>query len=300
MAKKRDVVIAVIIIGSFVVVGMFFLLMMVGMLSTDGDFQFTGLGGSVAVVDMFGVMDEYSTRPVIRQLERWEDNGSIQAVVIHVESPGGGVSVSQELYDAVLRIRDNKPVVVAMGAVAASGGYYIACAADRVIANPGTLTGSIGTVMSFHTYEGLMDKLGISMETIKSGELKDVGTYAREMTKREELMLRSVIMDGYEQFVEVVAEGRDMDKEDVYPLADGSIFTGSQAYNLGLVDTLGSLRDAIELAADLAEMEGEPNVIRPRYRDEISIFDLLGGFLNRLEKKVQGPAAGPSLMYLYQ
>lgn len=292
--------IAVIIVGSFAVVGVFFLFMMIGLMSGGGDLQFSGLGGSVAVVEMFGVMDEYSGRSVIRQLERWEDNNSIKAIVIHVESPGGGVSISQELYETILGVRDSKPVVVSMGAVAASGGYYIACAADRVMANPGTLTGSIGTVMSFHTYEGLMDKLGIGMETIKSGELKDVGTYARPMTKREELMLRSVIMDGYEQFVEVVAEGRDMDKEDVYPLADGSIFTGSQAYNLGLVDTLGGLRDAIDLAADLAEMEGEPNVIRPRRRDDVSLFDLLGGVLGRLEKQVQGPQTGPSLMYLYQ
>ncbi|MCP4684312.1 MAG: signal peptide peptidase SppA [bacterium] len=300
MARKRDVVIAVVIIGSFAVVSIFFLILMVGMFSGDGDLQFVGLGGSVAVVEMFGVMDEYSGRPVIRQLDRWEDNRSIKAVVIHVESPGGGVSISQELHDAILRIREEKPVVVAMGAVAASGGYYIACAADRVIANPGTLTGSIGTVMSFHTYKDLMEKLGIGMETIKSGELKDVGTYAREMTKREELMLRSVIMDGYEQFVEVVAEGRDMEKEEVYPLADGSIFTGLQAYNLGLVDTLGGLRDAIELAADLAELEGEPNVVRPRRRDQTSIFDLLGGFMGRFERQVQGTEVGPSLMYLYQ
>jgi len=300
MARKRDVVIAVVIIGSFAVVSIFFLILMVGMFSSDGELQFTGLGGSVAVIEMFGVMDEYSGRPVIRQLNRWEDNNSVKAVVIHVESPGGGVSISQELYDAILRLRDEKPVVVAMGAVAASGGYYIACAADRIIANPGTLTGSIGTVMSFHTYKGLMEKLGIGMETIKSGELKDVGTYAREMTKREELMLRSVIMDGYEQFVEVVAEGRDMEKEEVYPLADGSIFTGLQAYNLGLVDTLGGLRDAIQLAADLAELEGEPNVIRPRRRDQVSIFDLLGGFLGRVERQVQGSGVGPSLMYLYQ
>ncbi len=300
MAKKRDVIIAVIIIGSFAVISVLFLIVMIGMFSGDGDLQFTGLGGSVAVVEMFGVMDENTGRPVIRQLDRWEDNNSIKAVVIHVESPGGGVSISQELHDAILRIRENKPVVVSMGAVAASGGYYIACAADRVIANPGTLTGSIGTVMSFHTYKDLMEKLGIGMETIKSGELKDVGTYSRSMTKREELMLRSVIMDGYEQFVEVVAEGRDMEKEEVYPLADGSIFTGAQAFNLGLIDTLGGLRDAIELAADLAEMEGEPNVVRPRRRDRVSVFDLLGGLLGRLDKQIPGAGAGPSLMYLYQ
>lgn len=300
MAKKRDIVIAVVIIGTFVVVGLFAMIMMVGMLSGGGNLDFTGLGGSVAVVEVFGILDEYSGRSVIRQLERWEDNNSIKAVVIHVESPGGGVSISQELHEAIMSIREHKPVVVSMGAVAASGGYYISCAADRVVANPGTLTGSIGTIMSFNTYEGLMDKLGVGLETIKSGELKDVGSYARPMTKREELMLRSVIMDGYEQFVETVAEGRDMDKEDVYPLADGSVFTGSQAYNLGLVDTLGGLNDAINLAASLANIEGEPDVLRPRRRDQVSIFDLLGGVLGQIDRKVQGADMGPGLMYLYR
>ena len=300
MAKKRDVVVAVIIVGSFLVAFLLFALVLVGVFTARGDVGFAGLGGAVGVVEMFGFMEQSSGRPVIDQLEKWENSSSMKAIVVHVNSPGGETAISQEIYDAILRAREEKPVVVAMASVAASGGYYIACGADRIVANPGTLTGSIGTVISFHTFGKLMDKLGIGTETIKSGEFKDVGSYSREMTQKEQLMLRSVIMDGYEQFVETVAEGRGMDKEEVYPLADGSVFTGLQAYNLGLVDTLGGLNEAIELAAELAGMDGEPRVVRPRKRDKYSLLGLLEGVLGDLAQGVDNPGVGPRLLYLYE
>lgn len=301
MARKRDVVIGVIIGVAFLLVLVFFTAMMVGMLSGDGEVGLAALGGgAVGVVDMFGVMDEESGRPVIRQLERWKDIDRVKAVVVHVNSPGGGVAIAQEIHAAIERVRETKPVVVSMAGVAASGGYYIACAADRVVANPGTLTGSIGTIMSFHTFEGTMKKLGVGLETIKSGEFKDVGNYSREMTDEEESMLRSVIMDGYEQFVDAVAEGRGMEREEVYTLADGSIYTGLQAYNLGLVDTLGSLYEAVDLAGDLAGIGPEPDILRPQTREKYTIFDLFTGLLGDVNKAVRGTEAGPELMYLYR
>lgn len=300
MAKKRDVIIASIIIVSFVVVIMFFGLAFVGMLSPEGDGGFVGLGNSVGLIEVFGVMDETSGRPVVRQLYSWAENNSISAVVIHVNSPGGQVSISQEIYDAILYVRDEKPVVVSMAAVAASGGYYIACAADRVVANPGTLTGSIGTIFSFYTFETLFDKIGMSSETIKSGEFKDVGNPARPMTKKEELMLQSVVMDGYEQFVEVVAEGRGLERDEVYTLADGSVYTGSQAYNLGLVDTLGGLVEAIDIAADLAGLDSHPNVTRPRKRETYGWGNLFSGMLGKLVEQVTPAAEEPGLLYLYR
>jgi protease-4 len=300
MAKKRDVVIAIIIATSFGVALIVFGLLMVGLFSTGADVGFAGLGGAVGVVEIYGVMEEASGRPVVQQLDRWRDNSSIEAIVVHVNSPGGEVAISQEIHTAILQAREEKPVVVAMAAVAASGGYYVACGADRIMANPGTVTGSIGTVMSFHTFQGLMEKLGVGIETVKSGEFKDVGNYSREMTQEEELMLRSVIMDGYEQFVEAIAEGRDMEKDEVYPLADGSVFTGLQAYNLGLIDTLGGLNEAIQLAAGLAGMEGKPNVVRPYKRERWSIFRLLEGFLSDLGGAVQKSTVGPRLLYLYE
>ena len=264
MARTRDILIGVIIAGSFLLVFGFVAVMFVGLLASDGDIAFGPLGGSVGVIPMFGVMDESSGRPVIDYLERWQDNRSIKAVVVHINSPGGGTAVSQEIYDAILRTREAKPVVASMAEVAASGGFYIACAADRIVANPGTVTGSIGTIMSFHTYEGIFDKLGIGTETVKSGEFKDVGDYSRDMTEKEELMLKAVVMDGYEQFVQAIADGRGMDPDEVYAIADGSIFTGMQAYNLGLIDTLGGLNQAVELAAELAGIGEDPNVVMPK------------------------------------
>ncbi|MCX6835944.1 MAG: signal peptide peptidase SppA [candidate division Zixibacteria bacterium] len=233
-------------------------------------------------------------------MERWRDVGSIKAIVIHVNSPGGGTAIAQEIHDAIVKTRDKKPVVVSMAGVAASGGYYIACAADRIVANPGTVTGSIGTIMSFHTFQGVFDKVGIGTEVIKSGEFKDVGDYSREMTHEEELMLQSVVMDGYEQFVEAIATGRNMDKEDVYAVADGSIYTGLQAYNLGLVDTLGGLADAVELAADLAGLEGKPEIVRPREKRRSFFSDLLTGVLGDLGQEIKDATEGPRLMYIYR
>ncbi|MFH2050686.1 MAG: signal peptide peptidase SppA [bacterium] len=300
MARKRDIIVAVIIGGFFIIALGLFALIFIGVMSSDGDIGFAGLGDKVGIIEMNGVINEESGRPVIKQIEKWTDNKSIQAMVIHINSPGGGVAISQEIYDAIKRASEEKPVVAAMASVAASGGYYIACAADRIIANPGTLTGSIGVIFQFHTAEGLMEKIGVGTETVKSGELKDVGTYSRSMTKREELMLRSVVMDTYEQFVGVVAEGRGMAVDDVYPMADGSIFTGLQAMNLGLVDTLGGLKEAVDLAANLANMEGIPDIIRPKPEKSVGIFDLLGGISKTVNNIVNEEQLGPQLLYQYK
>ena len=300
MARRRDIVIGVIIGGAFLFMFGFLVLMFIGLTMSDGEVSFSSLGGSIGVIPMAGVMDESTGRPVIEYLERWRDNRSIKAIVVHVNSPGGGTAIAQEIHDAILDVRDEKPVVVAMAEVAASGGYYIACAADRIVANPGTLTGSIGTIISFHTFQGIFDKVGIGTETIKSGEFKDVGDYSRDMTNEEELMLKAVVMDGYEQFVEAIATGRNMDREDVYAVADGSVYTGLQAYNLGLVDTLGGLADAVKLAADLAGLEGEPEVVRPREKRRSFLADVLSGVLGDLGQEIKGSGVGPRLMYIYR
>lgn len=301
MAKKRDIVVGVIIIFSFVVAMGFMGLMFIGLMAGESDFEIGGFGGGeVGVIELFGAIDEELGRTFIRQLDRWADKGSIEAIVVHINSPGGGVSISQEIYDAVKRAREKKPVVAAMASVAASGGLYVACAADRVVANPGTVTGSIGVIFQFNTFRGLMDKIGVDAETIKSGELKDVGSPYRSMTKKEELMLRSVVMDTYEQFVSAVAEGRGMEPEQIYPLADGSIFTGLQAYNLGLVDSLGGLHEAINMAADLAGIGEDPSVVRPFRRRKGSIFDLLGSILRKINTEIDRSVSGPQLLYLYR
>ncbi len=300
MARTRDVVIAVVIGFSFLMVVGFFGLVFIGLMSEGGELDVAGLGGNIGIVEVFGIIDEPSGRKWIDQIDKWAERSSIKALVVHINSPGGGVAISQEVYDAILRARQEKPVVAALASVAASGGYYIACGADRIIANPGTLTGSIGVIVKFHTFQGLMGKVGVETETVKSGEMKNFGDYSRPMTDKEESMLRSVVMDSYEQFVEVVAGGRGRGKEEVYPLADGSVFTGLQAYNLGLADTLGGLKEAIDLAADLADLGDDPRVVRPYERRQAGLFDLLGGLLGEVEEAVNYQVIGPQLMYLYR
>lgn len=304
MARRRDIIIAVVIGFSFVLAIGFFGLMFIGLMSGESDFEFASFGGDVGIVEVFGIIDESSGRRWIRQIDKWAKSSSIEAIVIHINSGGGGAAISQEVYDAVRRASEEKPVVAAMASVAASGGYMIACGADRIMANPSTLTGSIGVIISFHTAGGLLDKIGLGTETIKSGDLKEVLTYTRPMEPEERLMIQNVVMDTYEQFVEVVAEGRGMEKAEVYPFADGAVFTGLQAYNHGLVDTIGGLKEAIDLAADLAGIDGEPDVVRPHERRRGTWGDLLGGLLGgmlgEVRRAVDEEFSGPQLMYLYK
>src|SRR5438552_2194951 len=217
------------------------------------------------------ILDAQST---ISELKRFADNPSVKAIVLRIDSPGGGVVPSQEIHDAVQRVRSksNKAVIASMGTVAASGGYYIAVATDRIMANAGTLTGSIGVIMEMANVEGLLKKIGVEGVVIKSGRLKDVGSPLRKMNDEEHELLQSVMDDVHKQFIEAVAEGRGLDVSVVQALADGRIFTGRQAKASKLVDELGDLEAAIRLAADVAGIEGEPKVVEPRRR--FSIRDL--------------------------
>lgn len=301
MARRRDIVIGIIIAISVVVVFGIFVLGFIGSMTAGEDIGVSGFSsGNVGVLEVEGIIDDGMARRVIKQLDRWSETGSIKAIVLQVNTPGGGVAASQEIYDAILRAKEEKPVVAAMASVAASGGLYIACAADRIVANPGTLTGSIGVIFQFHTFKGLMDKVGIGTETIKAGEMKDVGNMARPMTEQERGMFQSVVNDTYEQFVGVVAEGRDLDMAEVKKFADGSVFTGRQALELGLVDSLGGLHEAVDIAAELGNVKGDINIIRPYRRESVSIFDLFGKFMGKFDASVGTNFNGPQLMYLFE
>ena len=301
MARRRDIVIGIIIAISVVVVLGIFVLGFIGSMTAGEDIGVSGFSsGNVGVLEVEGIIDDGMARRVIKQLDRWSETGSIKAIVLQVNTPGGGVAASQEIYDAILRAKEEKPVVAAMASVAASGGLYIACAADRIVANPGTLTGSIGVIFQFHTFKGLMDKVGIGTETIKAGEMKDVGIMARPMTEQERGMFQSVVNDTYEQFVGVVADGRDLDVAEVKKFADGSVFTGRQALELGLVDSLGGLHEAVDIAAELGNVKGDINIIRPYRRESVSIFDLLGKFMGKFDASVGTNFNGPQLMYLFE
>ncbi len=223
----------------------------------------------IALVRVEGViLDSQST---VTELKRFGENPFIKAIVLRIDSPGGGVVPSQEIYDAVQRVRNknSKAVIASMGTVAASGGYYIASATDRIIANPGTLTGSIGVIMETANVEGLLKKIGVEGIVVKSGKFKDVGSPLRRMSDEERALLQSVMDDVHKQFIEAVAAGRSMEPAAVQALADGRIFTGRQAKEAKLVDELGNLEDAIQLAAELAGIEGEPKVVEPRRRFSI-------------------------------
>jgi protease-4 len=224
-----------------------------------------------------------------------KDTG-ISAIVLRVDSPGGGVVASQEIYDEVVRVRDDgTPIVVSMGAVAASGGYYVACAGDSVVANAGTITGSIGVLMEFTNLEELLGKVGVEFDVVKSGEYKDTGSLAREMTDEERALLQTTVDDIYAQFVETVALEREMDEASVRALADGRILSGRQALDAGLVDRLGTLSDAVAIAGRMGGIEGEPRVQEPTRPMRLTLLDLVSGSLS---KALRPGTSAPGAMYI--
>jgi protease IV len=218
-------------------------------------------GQGVGLVEVKGVIVD--GQDTVRQLRALKKDTRVKAVVLRVDSPGGVVGPSQVISAQVRELAKVKKVVVSMGSVAASGGYYISAPATKIFANPGTITGSIGVLMKFSNLEGLMGKVGMKAYTIKSGQFKDVGSPSRTMTAKERAMLQSVIDSTHHQFVRAVAEGRKLPESEVAAIADGRIFSGEQALALKLVDKLGTLQDAIEEAARLGGVSGEPELIRP-------------------------------------
>ncbi|HWN12748.1 MAG TPA: signal peptide peptidase SppA [Candidatus Dormibacteraeota bacterium] len=236
-------------------------------------------GAKVAVVEVEGIIGGDAARGldtdgVIRVLGEYRDDPAVRAVVLRINSPGGVVAPTQEIFTAVRRLREaKKPVVASLGSVAASGGYYVAVAADRIYASPGTLTGSIGVVMQLANLEGLLKKVGVEYVVVKAGAYKDVGNMARAMTPEERRILQSLLDDVYDQFISAVAEGRGLDPQAVRAFAEGRIYSGRQAQSLKMVDDLGGLEDAIEAAAKMAGLPAKPKVIYPRRR--FSLRELL-------------------------
>lgn len=215
----------------------------------------------VALVKIEGLL--LTADAVVEEINEYADDSSVKAIIVRVDSPGGGVVPSQEIYNAVQRARRaGKKVVFSLGSVAASGGYYVAAAGDRIVANPGTLTGSIGVKMEFANLEKLLEKIGVRGMVVKAGQFKDIGSPYREMTEHEKQLLQWVIDDVHSQFIEAVAKGRNLPEADVRSIADGRVFTGRQALQLKLVDQLGDLEDSIAAAAQLAGMKGKPKVVK--------------------------------------
>jgi protease-4 len=269
VARRATVVGAALAIY-LVVVGLF--VATLTMARRGGEGGGLGFGARVAIVELEGIIIDVDD--LVRELRRFRDNPLVKAVVIRINSPGGVVAPSQELHQALLKLREaGKPVVASLGAVAASGGYYVAVAADQIYANPGTLTGSIGVIMQMANLENLFKKVGVDYVVVKAGQFKDIGNVSRPMTIEERRVLQAVLDDVHGQFIAAVAAGRRLDQSEVMRFADGRIFSGTQAKAQGMVDQLGSLEDAVNEAATLAGLPLPPRVIPPRRR--LSIMDLL-------------------------
>ena len=229
-------------------------------------------GEKVAVLPITGlIIDSEAT---IEQLKKFSKDDSVKAIVLRLNTPGGGVGPSQEIYEEVRKVGGKKVVVASMGALAASGGFLIACASDKIYANPGTITGSIGVIMKFMNVQDLIEKIGVKGFVIKSGTFKDIGSPLREMSPEEKKLLQSVIDNVHSQFVNTVAERRNLLRDDVLAIADGRIFSGEQAKERGLIDMLGNLEDAVAEAGIMAKIEGEPRVVTPP-KKKFSILELL-------------------------
>lgn len=257
-SRRHPYLFSLLILAALFTVGLFLLSIMLTTIARKDD----GLRGEkVGVIEIVGAIADSKT--VLEQLKRFRELEAVKAIVLRIDSPGGGVGASQEIYREIQRTVAEKHVVASMGAVAASGGYYVSAACDGIVANPGTITGSIGVIMGYTNFEELLRKIGLTPVVIKSGAYKDVGSPMRPMTEEEEALLQELIGNIHGQFVTAIAEGRNMDMVAVADLADGRLFTGETALELGLVDRLGNFEDALAWAGELGGIEGDVETVYP-------------------------------------
>lgn len=276
----------IVIIG-LLALGAFSVLLVIGALALSDGSGF-GVGGDrIAVVPVEGVIDGTLAKTVNHHLKQYGDDARVKAILLRIDSPGGGVAASEEIYREVKRLKEEKKkkIIVSMSQVAASGGYFIAAPADYIFANSSTVTGSIGVIAEWVNFKDLADWAKVKPVVFKSGEFKDTGNPTRELTDREKQYFQAMIDELYNQFVKVVLDGRQgrgpddkkLDDSRVRALADGRVYTGETALANGLVDKLGNYRDALKYTADLIGMKGDPNVVTPPpERQSLSILDLLG------------------------
>jgi protease-4 len=252
MTRSRKLLL-ILIVG----VGLLFLLLIVRTVV-----QSAPIGDKVAVIDVTGTISR--TETIVDQIHQYRDDQGVKAIVLRINSPGGSVAPVQEIYSELKKLE--KPIVASMSSTAASGGYYIAAIADEILANPGTLTGSIGVIMQFTKLKGLYEKIGLEQQVVKSGKFKDTGSPVRNLTDEERELLQATLDDVHNQFIDAVFEGRQahLTREDIVALADGRIFSGQQALEHKLVDQLGNLTDAIDRAGELGGISGKPKVVRTK------------------------------------
>jgi protease-4 len=242
------------------------------------------------------------SRPIIEQLKRYEDSNSVKAILLNIDSPGGGVAVSQEIYTEVRRLREKKDkiIVAYLSSTGASGAYYVACAANKIVANPGTIVGSIGVIAEWVNYADLLEWAKLKDIVFKTGEFKDTGSATRALTENERKYFQALIDDMYVQFVEAVSSGRKLDLQDVRSMADGRVFTGRDAKNRKLIDEIGNFQDAVDLTAKLAGISGKPRLLRLN-RQRVTLLDVLTTDLSRLVPfNGQGMTSHIKFQYLWK
>ena len=264
---------------SYIIIFVIFLIMIL---------LFVPLGDKISIGKKVGIikidMPITSSEKIIEDLNNFLDRSDILGIILRLDTPGGGVAASQEIYEKVKRISNSnkKPIIASMGGVAASGGYYIALGADTIIANPGTIVGSIGVVINYPIMAELFEKVGVDFETVKSGELKDVGSYSRKVSEADRVHLNEMVDDMHNQFVTAITDNRAISKEKVISLADGSVYTGLKSKELGLIDLIGTFEDAIKIAGTMGQISGNPKTIQVN-KKRPPVLDWLSG---SLEKKV--------------
>lgn len=278
MTEKKHSILRFFLKLSFIIFIFFLGFSLAHYISEEGIFI---TGEKVGILEIKGIIK--GSNPTLNNLVKLAENKHIKAIVLRVDSPGGTVGPSQEICLEIMKIRKKKPIVASLGSIAASGGYYIASSANKIIASPGTITGSIGVKMEFINIQELLKKLGLEQEVIKSGAFKDIGSPIRRMSKEERVLIEKLIKDVHKQFVKAIANGRNLSLDKVQEIADGRIFTGEEAKKLGLVDKLGNFRDAITLAAKLGGIKGKPSTFY--LKEKKSFLDMFfSDFLEFLSK----------------
>jgi protease IV len=281
MRKKHPILFGIFLLF-LIGISFFFVVFIIS--SVTGENRSFAMRDRVCVVTVEGFISE--SNDVSDQLAQFGKDDNIKAVIVRINSPGGAVAPSQEIYEAVIQLRKKKKVIASMGSVAASGGYMIACATEKIVANPGTITGSISAVMHFANAEELLKKIGLKTSVIKSGKYKDIGSPTRGMTTEEKELLQNLVDDIYDQFLETVARDRNISKDNLKKIADGRVFTGRQAKKLGLIDDIGDMGYAIELAGKMSGIKGKPETVYPKKKGSKFWDYLLGDMMNMFEGKI--------------
>ncbi|MGD8387917.1 MAG: signal peptide peptidase SppA [Desulfobacteraceae bacterium] len=290
--KKSPILIVLLILGGVA------LFLLAGVTVVGHFFGTSGsplsFGAKIGVIPIEGTLED--SHHILSQIVQFREDNSIRAILLRINSPGGRVAPAQEIYREIRRTTQRKRVIVSMGDVAASGGYYVAAAADRIVANPGTILGSIGVIMEFLQVQELLKKAGVGLEVLKSGEFKDIGSPHREMTPRERALMMEMLHDIQDQFVQAVAQGRKIPREEIERIADGRVFSGKRGKELGLVDQLGNFQDAVTLAKRMTGIQGDVTLVYPE-KPSIGLLELLAETTARGVIHVLQEFLGPRMAY---